>query len=259
MTNSRFGQRSRSSRKIRPPRFVNQARRPGLGGPGRVELPLQEKCELVGVGDGKDLNVAAFFPRLQAVGTQPGTQRHVLRIALLRRGDFFAVKIRNLLYPRALPHNERCPAARSSGNHANRLALRPDVTRHRGIRADVREVNRIGKHRFDRGRPGVECFPFDLHAGTESLLKLAACAPHECLGVRNIGEIPDAQDQGFLLCARGARREMNRCQENNRGPLSCEPIARKPPRFKDFAHEIWPAQRPQNKNPTASIVPAVGF
>ena len=50
--------------------------------------------------DGKDLNVAALFPRLQAVGSQPGAKRHILRVALLRRGDFLAVKIRSALESR---------------------------------------------------------------------------------------------------------------------------------------------------------------
>ncbi len=110
-----------------PPAFVNQARGPGLRSPGRVELALQEKRELVGIGDGKDLNVAAFFARLQAVGAQPGSQRHVLRVALLRRGDFLAVKIRGLLNSRALaapPAKRRRWRLRQS-----RAPLRPAIER----------------------------------------------------------------------------------------------------------------------------------
>src|SRR5271169_1175420 len=78
-------------------RFMNQARRPWLGSPGSVELSLQEESELVRIRDRKNLNVAPFFPRLEAVGPQPGSQRHVLRISLLRRRYFLAVKIRSFL------------------------------------------------------------------------------------------------------------------------------------------------------------------
>src|ERR1700730_281201 len=89
-----------------PAPFMNQPRRPWLRRPRRVELALQEKCELVGIRDGDHLNVAAFFPRLEAVGSHPGSQRDILCGPELWRCDFLAVKIRSIPDPRILAHHQ---------------------------------------------------------------------------------------------------------------------------------------------------------
>jgi len=70
-----------------PMAFPDQARRPGLGSPGRVQLFLEEEGQLVGIGNGKQLHIAPVFNRSEAVFFEIESRRDVLGVSQLRRGD----------------------------------------------------------------------------------------------------------------------------------------------------------------------------
>src|SRR5690349_4655230 len=66
---------------------------PGFGSPRAVEFFFCEERELVRVGKRDHLHIAALVDRLHAMRFQPGTKSDVLRIAELRSGDLFPVKV----------------------------------------------------------------------------------------------------------------------------------------------------------------------
>src|SRR5256885_16647200 len=93
-----------------PVTFFDEAGRPRFGSPGRVEFLLLEQRELVWVCHRHDHNVTALVSRLHAVRLEPGTQCDVLRVAHLRRGHAFTVKIFRLLNA-GIVTNYKCSAA----------------------------------------------------------------------------------------------------------------------------------------------------
>src|SRR5215469_14329364 len=74
-------------------RLQLQARYPWLNGPDCIELLLLEEHQLVRISRGEDVSVAAGLCDFQPARGEPGTRRHVLRIAELGRRESLATKI----------------------------------------------------------------------------------------------------------------------------------------------------------------------
>src|ERR1700746_2880165 len=73
--------------------FVDESRGPRFRSPRGVEILPEKKSQLIGMGHGHNLNVAAFVVGLQAMILEPIAQRDVLRVTELRRSDALAVKV----------------------------------------------------------------------------------------------------------------------------------------------------------------------
>src|SRR6202007_1819310 len=166
--------------------FPDEARGPGLRRPGGIQLPLQEKSELIGIGEREYLNIATLVRRLQSVRLHPRAQRDVLRVPQLGRGDLLAVKVAWTLNPGVVADDYRCATPGCAGDDPERFAIGSHVAGDGGIRADVGHVERTRKERFDCGWTSVERLPVDLYARAHGLFELTVRFDDHRLGMRDV-------------------------------------------------------------------------
>src|SRR5579864_123711 len=150
-----------------------QARGPRFGCPGCVEILPEEERELIRVGHGHDLHVAALIIGLHAVVLEPIAQGDVLRIAELRRGDTLAMEIFGLIDAGIVANDEGSAAAGRSSDYAKSFAIGADIAVDCGIRPNVSHVDGTREERFNCGGAGIETGPLHPHLRTHGLVEPA--------------------------------------------------------------------------------------
>ena len=178
--------------------FVDQARGPGFGSPCGVEIFFQEERQLVGIGEGNDLHVAALVVGLHAVILKPVAQGDVLRITELRRGDALAVEIFGLVDPGVVAHDQGSAAAGGSGDDAKSFAIGADIAVDGGVGTNIGHVDRAGEQGFDGRWTGVEAGPLHFDLRTHGFVEPAVGFADHGLRVRDVGEGTDANRGGTL-------------------------------------------------------------
>ena len=184
-----------------PAALQDEAGGPGLGHPGAVDVTGAEGIQRVGVRLGADRDVAAPG-RVggQALGDEPGAQRHVLGVAQLRCGDGGAGQILRSGDPGA--DDQEGAAGGGAGDDADGLAVGLGVAVDRGVGADEGHVEALGEHRLDHVGPGVEVLDLQVDVLAQGVGEEALGVPDDGGSVGHVGEV--AQANGG--CAAAVRR-----------------------------------------------------
>ncbi len=195
-------------------RFALQPRNPRLNGPDSIDLFLLEQRQLIGILRRQNLRVTAELRDFQAARRQPRATGNILRVPELRRRNFLSAKICGRFQILVRLHHQRRAAVGRSRDQADFGAVRFRISIQGRARADVSEIDRVGEDRFHRARAGIVNEPLDLGARAEPLLEPAFPLPreivrHERLGVRDIWEMPDAQDDVFRRFHAADERDCN--------------------------------------------------
>src|SRR5205814_38013 len=132
---------------------------------------------------------------------------NVLRIAELRRGNFFAAKIGWLLDGRICPYYQGCAGIGRARNDTDLLPVRFEIRVERRTRTDVGGIERSGEDRLHRRRSRIISEPLDLDIGSQSLLKPAFALARKRvrdhpLCVRDVREMSETNHR-FFFCSDG--------------------------------------------------------
>src|ERR1700758_547553 len=166
--------------------FVDEPRGPRFRSPCGIEILPEKKSQLIGIGHGHYLDVAAFVVRLQAVILEPIAQRDVLCVTELRRSDALAVKVFGFVNAGIVAHDQRGSAAGDAGNDAQRLTVGADISIDRRVWSDVRHVDGASEQGLDRGRAGVETGPLNLDLRSHRTVEPAIGLPDHGLGLGGV-------------------------------------------------------------------------
>ena len=91
----------------------------------------------------------------------------------------------------------------------------------RGPGTDVDQIDRFGEDRLHRAWSGIVNEPLDLEVGAQPRFEPTLALPraivrHECLGVGNIWEVPDANDSIFRrFCVAEERQRDRKSQQGD--------------------------------------------
>ena len=145
---------------------------------------------------------------------QPRATGNILRVPELRSRDFLSAKISGRFQILVRLHHQRRAAVRRAGDQPDFRAVRFRISIQGRAGTDVGEIDRVREDRFHRARSGIVNEPFDLGAGAEPLLEPAFALAreivrHQRLGVRDIREMPDAQDGVFRRFHAAGERKRN--------------------------------------------------
>ena len=171
--------------------LMDQAGGPRLRSPRGIEVLFQEQGQLVRIGHGDNLDVAALVVRLQAVFLKPVAERDILRVAELRRGNALAVKVFRLVDAGIVADDQGSSAAGRSGDDAQRFAVGANIAVDRGVRADIGHVDRAREKRFNRRRAGVETGPLHFHLRSHGFVEKAVGLSNHSLGMCDVGKSAD--------------------------------------------------------------------